>query len=168
MMFRTITFLVILFLFSCKERIEVITLEKRDSIPEGIAVHESQDVIYLSNLYTRNIIQFKENGSQVKVINSSQRKEPFGNGVGIEQTNGKIYALSNTQGNGYYSYLDIYDATTLELLSQITYSDTVNSFFNDLAVTETGDIYITNTGKNSIHYLNKNKSVLSSFKFRRN
>jgi DNA-binding beta-propeller fold protein YncE len=139
---------------SCGDKSKIIELNRSDLIPEGIAVDESSGDIYLSNLYTRNIIHLNENSTDSKKIES-----PFNGlvqGFGIEQINGKIYALGNyTKDSIYFSVLQIIDSKTKKMLKSIELESEENSILNDLVVTRSGDIYFTNSLNNSIYTLDE-------------
>ncbi len=153
-MYRTISFLLLLGLFSCNKGIEVITLKKGDLIPEGVAVHESSGIIYLSNLNTKNLIQFHEDGSDYKEIGTKYSGEMMG--LGVEQIDGKIYTLGNKVIDSvYHSVLQIIDSKTLVLIESYELKSKSPSFINDLVVRSNGEIYITNSDNNSLHRLDK-------------
>ncbi|MCP4457097.1 MAG: hypothetical protein GY816_03570 [Cytophagales bacterium] len=155
-MYRTISFYLLVLLFSCdnKSEVEVITLTKQDLIPEGIAVHEFKDIIYLSNLKSKNVVQFLEDGSGFEEINTPYTGKMMG--LGIEQIDGKIYSIGNSLNDSiYYSVLQIMDAETKDLIEKYELKSKSPSFINDLVVRSNGEIYITNSDNNSLHRIDK-------------
>lgn len=149
---KWITILVLLITACGSVTEEIITIEEKNLIPEGIAVGDD-GVIYLSNLYTKNIIATTNDGSNPTEVETKYSGQ-F-SGVGITVKNGKIYALANNLGNnevdGFNSILQVIDPVKKQLISSYEMRDSLPSFLNDLAVTDSGMVFITNTEKHKLH-----------------
>ncbi|MEQ9402175.1 MAG: hypothetical protein RIM99_01210 [Cyclobacteriaceae bacterium] len=129
---------------------KVITIERKDLIPEGIAIGPEGE-IYLSCLHTKNIIRTNADGSDPQVIETEYTGR-F-SGVGITVVDNKIFALGNNEEGGYNSVLQIIDKESGELIAGYELSDTIRSFYNDLAVSDVGEVFVTNSDKHAIHTL---------------
>lgn len=134
---------------SCAEEssIDIIEIPVQDAIPEGIAISDSNE-IYLSNILSKNIIRTYGDGTNPIEINTRFTGQL--SGVGATIHNNKLYQLGNAKTDSFYSVLQIINLYTLELESYFQLKDTTSTFFNDLAVSASGEVYITNTDQHSI------------------
>ncbi|MFK7772839.1 MAG: SMP-30/gluconolactonase/LRE family protein [Saprospiraceae bacterium] len=171
-LFQSIPFLVLLFLASCQNdspritETEVIQLEfQNDLIPEGIAVDEKTGKIFLSSVPMKKIVQCDLNGNDPS--NFIERDEyHFKSGLGMETFDGKLFAIgSNDETLDKSSILLVLNSDDGSLLDTFTWedADSTNHFFNDLAISSKGEVYITNSHGNSIFKLNYPDGKIEKF-----
>ncbi|MEP5612995.1 MAG: SMP-30/gluconolactonase/LRE family protein [Cyclobacteriaceae bacterium] len=146
--------LFVLLMTACAPKTEIITIQERELIPEGITVGEDGE-IYLSNIYAKNITMSKSDGSDAKVIETMYTGK-F-SGVGITRVNGKLYQVSNSDDQ---SVFQIIDSKTGNLLESYLNTDTIPSFLNDLAISRDGKAYITDSNQNRIFTVRNNSLVV--------
>jgi len=140
---------------ACVEKepvIQVIEIPMMDAIPEGIAVDPNGNII-LSNVRAKNLVRASESG--ISVIQTPYTGSYSGVGVTIKE--GKIYALANEESDTFRSVLQVIDMKSGKLEGYYQYSDTTNSFFNDLTISNEGTIYITNTFQNTVFRIKEDK-----------
>ena len=157
--------------FSCQNKpqkiatTQIITLDfQKDLIPEGIAVDASNKKIFLSSIAHRKIVQCNLNGKESSdFIKSKQYNYKLG--LGMETFDGKLFAIGSNEvsPNEPNSILLVLDPKTGELIHSYEWKDTSSHFFNDLAISSKGEIYMTNSFGNSIVKLNYPDGEIEKF-----
>ena len=135
-------------------QVEVIELScDRELIPEGIAIHESSGKIYLSSLYQDKIVEIDlETNSCVDLFSSGQYG--YSHGVGMTIKGDLLYALSGgPTEEGTRSELLVYDLARDTVAGRYRLEDDIPNFMNDLAVSEAGEVYITDTDRHLVYKL---------------
>lgn len=159
MKYAHLTFILILFLTACKSepKVEKITSTQitelgfeKDLIPEGIAVDDQTGKVFLSSLNLKKIVQCNLDGSQPKdFIQEEQYK--YKSGLGMETFDGKLFAIgSNDEPDDKSSILLVLNPEDGTLIRSYQWQDTSGHFFNDLAISKQGEIYITNSHGDAI------------------
>lgn len=141
-----------IFLTSCRqEKVTTLSLgAEKDLIPEGIAV--SGDKIFISSIYKNKIVVSDGNTTR-NFIESNQYG--FRSGVGLLAKDDLLFALTNdTDTLKTYSALFVFQISTGKLLHTFELQDQQKHFFNDLAVTASHEVYITDTRQSKIWKLN--------------
>ncbi len=144
--------LIIIFFTACRqERVNVLSLgAEKDLLPEGIAV--SGDKIFLSSIYKNKIIVWDGNATR-NFITSNQHG--FRSGVGLLAKDDLLFALTNEVDTlKTYSALFVFQISTGELLHTFELQDRQKHFFNDLAVSTTNEIFVTDTQQSKLWKLN--------------
>ena len=126
------------------------TVEK-DLFCEGIAHDSLSGRFFLSSMHKNKIVQIV-NGKTTDFIKTNQHG--FVGGVGLHVDN-KRRILWACSGNimGKYSRTGIFafDLKTKKLLKKVFFAkDTSQRLFNDIAIAQNGDIYVTNTLNHSV------------------
>ena len=135
---------------SLTQRIAFKTVEK-DLFCEGIAHDSLSGKFFLSSMHKNKIVQIV-NGKTTDFIKTNQYG--FVGGVGLHVDN-KRRILWACSGNimGKYSRTGIFafDLKTKKLLKKVFFAkDTSQRLFNDIAIAQNGDIYVTNTLNHSV------------------
>lgn len=151
--------LVVFIVTACGEErnMEVITIKRKDLIPEGIAIG-SDESIYLTSINTKNILRSNPDGSQPRNLDV-----PYGgthDGLGMVIKDGILYALRNNSDSLFTAALQLIDLETEKQIASYELTDTTESFFNDMAITSDGRIYITNTMKSAIYTIENDNLTL--------
>lgn len=139
------------------QQIEVLELNtEKELYPEGLAVDESNKLIYLNSTNQNKVVSSDFEGKSVADVKTKYLGKM--RGTGLLHKNNLLYALGNnnydTAPNAkHHSVLQIYAETNTLVRSfeKISASDTL---FNDITLDERGIAYITNTRENAIYALN--------------
>ncbi len=144
--------LIPLLLYGCRqESISVLSLgAEEDLIPEGIAV--SGDKLLISSIY-KNKIVVTDGTTTRDFIHSNQYG--FRSGVGLLAKDDLLFALTNaTDTLQNYSALFVFQISTGAFIHKFELADHQKHFLNDLAVSSTNEVYITDTRQSKIWKLN--------------
>ncbi len=146
-----------------KDSTHTYVLDEVDLVPEGIAYSPTTQLFYLTSIAKSKIITVNEAGVQVDFVGPGKGFTP-GVGINIDERNSSVLALG-----GYY--LDDQTRTTLfrfdlrsgKQLATYSITDGGRHFMNDLVLSQTGDVYITDTDAASIYLLKKGSDSLQLF-----
>ena len=141
-------------LTGCADEVQVIEIDyQKDLIPEGIAYHPEKSILYLSSIYKDKLIAYDLNSGMTKdLITSGQYG--YKHGIGIEIKDNKLFALSSALKNDRgSSLLLVFDLEEETLIGRYQLKDTVSHFMNDLAISQKGQIFITDTGRSVVYKL---------------
>lgn len=136
---------------SCNSNNKVLLPFQPDLIPEGIAIDSARHTIFLSSLRHAKIVRGSMDGAVGDdFIGSGQYH--FLPGFGMTINGDTLYALGNTlpKGNGR-SILLLLDKNTGTLLRSYAPRDSTFKYLNDLAVSRTGDVYITDSENDKLY-----------------
>ncbi|HKO82250.1 MAG TPA: hypothetical protein VJU78_17700 [Chitinophagaceae bacterium] len=141
----------------------VITLKNTELfIPEGIAVDSKTGDIYITSINLHKIVVAKKDESYRDFIASG--KEGFGEGLGIkiDEKRNRVWAVSNKkEGSWFMSQIHVFDKSTAEPTHVFINKDTVNHLFNDLAIDNNGNAWITATNSGKLFYADTRSGKLS-------
>ncbi|HQQ96057.1 MAG TPA: hypothetical protein PLX35_02285 [Cyclobacteriaceae bacterium] len=128
-----------------------VEVPETELIPEGIALDSTTGKFYLTSIAKNKIIEISR-GQPVDFIQSGQYGFVGGLGIHIDYMHHMLWACSGDfNGHAYTTGIFAFDPTTKQLLRKFLIpTDTTRNFFNDLAVADNGDIFITNSDDNSI------------------
>ncbi len=127
--------------------------DEKDLIPEGIAINPVTQTIYLSSVHRHKIIAHTIPTKETKDF-IQEGTNGYGTGVGMVVKDGKLFTLSSKKNNGIErSTLLVFDLATAQLLNSYALKDTTSHFMNDLAISSTNQIYITDSNKHRIYKL---------------
>jgi len=165
-----IFFFILLIFISCENTPEVQSTEiiqldfSKDLIPEGIAVDGKTKKIFFSSLPLDKIVQSDLSGQNTfDFINKKQYN--YRCGLGMETYDGKLFAIGSYEMDvdEPNSILLVLNPANGELIHSYHWKDTTNHFFNDLAISSQGEIYLTNSHGNSIFKLNYPDGEIEKF-----
>lgn len=146
-------FLIIGLLSACGNPKLLEIYNEKDLIPEGIAFNTATQTIYLSSVHRHKILAHTIPSKETKDF-IQEGANGYGIGVGMVVKDGKLFTLSSKKNNGTErSVLLVFDLTTAQLLNSYALKDTTSHFMNDLAISSTNQIYITDTNKHRIYKL---------------
>lgn len=149
------------------------TITERDLVPEGIAFDNNTSTIYLSSAYKRKILAIDKNGN-VKDFKHEAEDDLWSTwGMEVDETRNHLWVnvASTSQGmtvntpikksdNGK-SKIYKYDLSDGKLLKVYNYdAGGQEHFFNDLTISKTGDVYVTESLTSKIYKISKEKDEI--------
>lgn len=122
-------------------------------IPEGIAIDSSTGKFYLTSIAKNKIIEISGSKS-TDFIHQGQYGFVGGLGIHVDANHQVLWSCSSDfNGHAYTTGIFGFDLRTNKLVYRFFLpADTSKNFFNDLAMADNGDIFITNSDGNSIWY----------------
>lgn len=140
----------------------VLNFEK-DLIPEGIAIDEKSGKLFLSSLKKNKIVTAGIDGTNpADFIENNQ----YGclSGFGMIIKGDTLYALSNgLQKKDNSSVLLLLNIKTKQLIDQYKISIPPYAYLNDLAISETNEIFITDSESNKVYKIKRPDKNLEIF-----
>lgn len=145
-------------------------VKEKDLIPEGIASDTKTGKFFLSSLYKRKILQINPDGSVKDFTTEAQDGLMAVVGMKADAEKGILYAVSshtNTMKNsdpkdqgkaGIFKY----DISTGRLIKKYMAAGN-NHFFNDLAYTKDGDLYVTDSQSPAVYLISKDTDSLKLY-----
>lgn len=129
------------------------TLAEKDLIPEGITFDPAEKTFFISSIAQNKIVAVKNRQAE-DFINSNQDGFTGGVGLKVDRSRHILWACSgNLRGNVYNTGIFAWDIKSRHLLKKFVLpEDTVATFFNDLVISRSGEVYITNTVEGCIYY----------------
>ncbi len=122
--------------------------EEKDLIPEGLAYNSQQNVFYLSSLLRRKIVKISADGKFTDFTPPGRDRLLPILGIRVDPNDGTVWANSWNE-NGDHSELVHFDASG-ELLGRYAPNDAAKHGFNDLVVTKTGFVLLTDSVSNQV------------------
>ncbi|HEY5823947.1 MAG TPA: SMP-30/gluconolactonase/LRE family protein [Cyclobacteriaceae bacterium] len=142
----------------------VFTIPLHDFIPEGIAYDPNTKTFYIGSLNQRKIVAITKNGKVGDFVKTGQ--DGLGQVLGIKVFNGSLWACTglvdkkSTQFQGVYQF----DLTNGKLIKKYKVSEDGRShLLNDLVITQSGIVFITDTNDSSLFRVNPDSENLEKF-----
>jgi len=158
-------FLLSLILFSCaSKKLELIQLNfQKDLLPEGIAIDSRTKQVYLNSLKHNKIVRSLIHGSNPKTFLETNEYN-YLSGFGMTIKGDTLYALGNTlPEDENSSILLLLQLSTGELIDSYTLNDSDFHYWNDLAVSSTNEIFITDSESNKIYKIKRPDKSIAVF-----
>jgi outer membrane protein assembly factor BamB len=163
---KAIVFLsiIICFIDASAQRAKVITIgSERDLVPEGIAIDSKTGTIYISSINKHKIIAFN-NGKTKDLITTDQDGFMEGLGLKVDEKRRWLWALSVLKNEKwFYSKVHAFDLETGKTMQQYSIQDTLPHLFNDLVITDNGNVFITDTYYSAVYKLDPKAKKLDLF-----
>lgn len=132
-----------------------------DSIPEGIAVHPETGDIYVSSVHLDKITRSAPEGRNgVDVIRSGEYG--YTAGVGMEVFQNSLLALGSDNRKKKSLLLQIGLSNDL-LVNRFTLPDSIPNYFNDLAMDNDMNAYITDTEFHKIYKFDSKRAAITLY-----
>ncbi|MBU2491817.1 MAG: hypothetical protein KJ571_04270 [Bacteroidetes bacterium] len=149
------------------------SITEKDLIPEGIAFDSNTGTIYLSSAYKRKILSIDKNGI-IKDFKSEVEDGLWSTwGMEVDEMRNHLWVISSSTSQGMLVKKSIpqeqygkskiykYDLTTGNLLKIYTYDAAGQEhFFNDLTISKSGDVYITESLTSKIYKISDEKDEI--------
>ena len=160
---KILSLLLLLTLLGCNNsdvEVIILTIDKA-TIPEGIVVDPKTKDIYISSMHLDQLIRCNIRTNKNEVI-FNRAEQGYSRGAGIDFYNNQLYALG-AYDRDTFSLLYIKNMDTDRVLS--FKADSLDkTYFNDLAIDNEGNCYITDTDNHKIYfYDNSNRSINTFF-----
>ncbi|MEQ9422957.1 MAG: SMP-30/gluconolactonase/LRE family protein [Cyclobacteriaceae bacterium] len=163
--FGAVQILIGIILISCVEQEQQIwDLQfENDLVPEGIAIDPESGTLFLNSLNHSKIVKSNLDGSKPsEFIESDQYGYLPGFGMTIKGD--ELYALGNTLPNeNNRSILLKIDKRTGNLIKSYELNDTTFIYLNDLAISSSNDIYITDSNSNRLYWISEQNDSITVF-----
>ncbi|MES2374768.1 MAG: hypothetical protein V4557_19480 [Bacteroidota bacterium] len=133
---------------------------EKDLIPEGIAIDAKSGKLFLSSLRKNKIVTAGIDGTNpADFIESNQHG--YLSGFGMIIKGDTLYALSNSlQKKDNTSVLLLLNIKTKQLIDQYKISIPPYAYLNDLTISESNEIFITDSESNKVYKIKRpNKSL---------
>lgn len=135
-----------------------------DLIPEGIAIDNRSGTMYITSINRHKIIAVDQQGTSTDFIAAGQDGFLEGLGLKVDEKRNWLWALSVLrEGKQFYSRIHAFDLATAKTVQQYGIQDTVPHLFNDLALDDNGNIFLTDTYFSAIYKLEPHRKSLSLF-----
>ncbi|EZH74609.1 hypothetical protein ATO12_12650 [Aquimarina atlantica] len=142
-------------------KVEVLTLDiDKTTIPEGIVIHPETEEIFISSIHLDRITKSDENGENSSIILSNENCG-YTIGVGMEIYKNQLYALGSFNRKKI-SKLFIKNLNDT-IVQCISLKNGKPSYFNDLAVDDNGNAYITDTDSHHIYRYDVQRNEITTF-----
>lgn len=133
-------------------------VSEKDLIPEGITYSSTTNSFYLSSIHKNKIVQINAETGGFKDFISSDLIDMSILGMIVDDRKNHLWACANKDNQ---STVAKFDLKTGELLKSYMRVDTVENTFNDLVQDKEGNIYFTNTNKQTVYMIDKNTEIVS-------
>jgi hypothetical protein len=140
------------------------TLKEKDFIPEGIAYHPVERAFFLGSIHKAKVVRVDRHGHAVDFVPA--RKDGLFSVLGMkaDRRSNLLYVCSNA-GDEYRASapdavgsaaLFAFDLDTGALRRKLVVSEpSVRHLFNDLAIAERGDVYLTDSEADTVWYVGR-------------
>lgn len=159
-MIRPLTIALLVIAAACTTKNKVLLPFQPDLIPEGIAIDSTNQTIFLSSLHHNKIVTSGIDGSDPHDFVGSGQYH-FLSGFGMTIKGDTLYALGNSlPKEKSRSILLLLNKNTGALLRSYSPRDTSFKYLNDLAVSRTGDVYITDSENDKLYMVKQGTDSL--------
>lgn len=152
-------------LISCvSQKSELIQLPfEKDLIPEGIAIDNRTEKVYLNSLKNNKIVSSSINGSNPKTFLETG-KHNYLAGFGMTIKGDTLYALGNSlTADKNKSVLLLLQLSTGDLIDSYSIDDSNFHYLNDLAISSTNEIFITDSESNKIFRIQRPSKTIEIY-----
>ncbi|HWA35627.1 MAG TPA: hypothetical protein VG737_15905 [Cyclobacteriaceae bacterium] len=148
---------------------------EHDVVPEGIAYDPRSQSFFISSTFRRNIIRIDKNGRYGNFVNEQQDSLQGVVGMRVDPTGRYLWAASCNFGRGMpmknpdslsegRTSIHKYEIATGRLLNRYALGNPADPHaFNDLVISKTGTVFITDTRAGRIYTLSKSARDLEVY-----
>ena len=157
--------LITLICISCNNsQSETVVLNfEKDLIPEGIAIDPKSGKFFLSSLRKNKIVTADFNGNNATDFIENDQYE-YASGFGMTIKGDTLYALSNgLEKKDNTSVLLLLNIKTKQVIDKYKISISPYAYLNDLAVSSTNEIFITDSESNRIYKITRPNKTLEVY-----
>ncbi|TSE09667.1 hypothetical protein [Aquimarina algiphila] len=163
--------MILLLLFGCNVNKRDYILKEKDLIPEGTAFNTETNMIYIGSIYKQKVIGITSKGKIRDMIGQESfgRLSPIGMEMNvsnkilwINMAAAPIVNQSNVKN--WETAIMAFDIVNQKIKKTYTIEKReTRSFFNDITVATSGDVYATETMNGKIYKIDKNTDTLDIF-----
>jgi hypothetical protein len=147
-------------------------IPEKDLIPEGIAYDESRQTIYLSSTFKQKIISINKQGRVSEFKKESEDElwstvgmevDPKSQTLWVVSFNGhEVLPMKNPDPKTHWqSKLYNYDLITGDLINTYQLKTKKQNAFNDLTISDSGLVFVTDSIQNKVYQLNPQLNTFS-------
>ncbi|WP_194549787.1 hypothetical protein [Zobellia nedashkovskayae] len=158
-------FLALIWLNSCSgQKTELIALPfEQDLFPEGITIDSRTKTVYLNSLKHNKIVSSSINGNNPKTFLETNGHN-YLSGFGMTIKGDTLYALGNSLPEGESkSILLLLQLSTGALIDSYSIKDSVSHYWNDLAISTTNQVFITDSESNKIYTIQRPSKTIEIY-----
>ncbi|MBU1012785.1 MAG: hypothetical protein KKG99_07255 [Bacteroidetes bacterium] len=127
------------------------TIDEKDLFPEGITYDPITKLFFVSSVQKKKVIAIDTKGNCFDFVKQEQDSMFRSLGMKVDVERRRLWIVSNSDwGNSMISAVHIYNIDTRKLIKSLFTAKGKVPTFNDLALTESGDAFISDFGGNSI------------------
>jgi hypothetical protein len=126
----------------------VFRTQEKDLMPEGLAYDARRRIFYLSSLYRRKIVQITAAGSVSDFVPAGRDNLLPVLGIRVDPADGTVWAASWSENSGKSELLHF--AASGQLLARYPPNGTTAHGFNDLAISHSGALFVTDSVSNEV------------------
>ena len=148
------------------------TIPERELVPEGVAYDPKRKTLFASSTYLQKIVAVSEDGT-FKDFKSSQEDGLWSTiGMEVNESSDQLWVISSHAhavlpmkypeiDTEWQSKVYVYDLANGSLLEILTPPITEDHFFNDLSISKTGSVYLSESLQNKVYKLNPDTKEFS-------
>ncbi|WP_446053366.1 YncE family protein [Zobellia laminariae] len=136
---------------------------QKDLLPEGIAIDSRTEKVYLNSLKHNKIVSSSINGNNPKIFLETNEYN-YLSGFGMTIKGDTLYALGNSLPEGKSkSILLLLQLSTGALIDSYSIKDSVSHYWNDLAISTTNQVFITDSESNKIYTIQRPSKTIEIY-----
>lgn len=136
---------------------------QKDLLPEGIAIDSRTEKVYLNSLKNNKIVSSSIDGSNPKTFLETNEYN-YLSGFGMTIKGDTLYALGNSLPEGESkSILLLLQLSTGALIDSYSIKDSVSHYWNDLAISTTNQVFITDSESNKIYTIQRPSKTIEIY-----
>ena len=136
---------------------------QKDLLPEGIAIDSRTEKVYLNSLKNNKIVSSSIDGSNPKTFLETNEYN-YLSGFGMTIKGDTLYALGNSLPEGKSkSILLLLQLSTGALIDSYSIKDSVSHYWNDLAISTTNQVFITDSESNKIYTIQRPSKTIEIY-----
>jgi streptogramin lyase len=142
----------------------IATDSPKDVIPEGICIDPRTGSIFVSSIHQKKIMKIDTLGRTAEFITSNQDGFLEGLGMKVDTVHHLLWAASvQKEGNLHNSKIHAFDVRNARTMHQFVLKDSGNHLLNDLVITQSGNIFITDTYFGAVYRIDETRRGLQLF-----
>ena len=136
---------------------------QKDLLPEGIAIDSRTKKLYLNSLKNNKIVSSALDGSNPTTFLETNSYN-YLSGFGMTIKGDTLYALGNSLPEGKSkSILLLLQLSTGALIDSYSIKDSVSHYWNDLAISTTNQVFITDSESNKIYTIQRPSQAIETY-----
>lgn len=142
------------------------SLKERDLIPEGITYDSVSKHFYIGSIHKKKIVKVNAQGVVSDFVPSGQNGLQEVLGLKVDYAGRRLWVCNNTPAHdsvNRVSNIHVYDLRTGGVIKKYQLEGSKRHLFNDLVITSSGVVYITDSEGGAVYRINKEKDALEEF-----
>lgn len=135
----------------------VLTVGPKDLLPEGIAIDSHDGTMYLSSIFHKKIVKIGPDKRVSDFVSEGQDGLLSVLGLKVDARDRCVWAASERSGQAVLYHF----SRSGKLLGKYRPKESGEHLFNDIIVTRTGDVYVTDSKDQSVYHLAPKNNELS-------